>query len=364
MLFGVLQNLIGTIYLPIKSECVDYWGSPESGITRTNIAVNNTMYPYFALTYTPELRAEIDRVLNGGVPALTHDRKMSLKSRRSWLKHLRYCPLCVAEDIVIYGETYWHRKHQFPGVYFCTKHQIRLVNSFITTKQATTGFYPASNETRADVVDTAADIFSKYKDKCLKIGQESEWLLENGLSVDWQKNGREKYVKLFRDIGIASVHGVRCDSDALNDAVNDYWGCEFLDALFSETPVFPEWLSRIHANMMSRFLPLQHILLMCVAKGSVENFINSDVSENPFGSAPYKCENPICKHYHVDGAVCTDIQRFNSRAVGHFYCKDCGMRYKISKAKALKGIAVITDYGHLWVNELIKESVMKKPPKF
>lgn len=354
MLFGGLQNLVGTIYLPIKSERTDYWASPESGVTRAVVAINHTLYPYFAPTYTLELLVEIERVLNGGVPALTHDRTIVLKSRRSWLKYLRYCPLCVAEDIAEYGETYWHRKHQFPGSYFCTKHQIRLANSHITTKRTISGFYPASSETQVGAVDTAADIFDKHKDKCLKIGWESEWLLENGLSIDWHENGRDKYLKLFRDKGIASVHGIRCDSNALNDAVNDYWGQDFLDALFSETPIFPEWLSRIHMNMMSRFLPLQHILLMCVAKDSVTDFVNCDVSENPFGAALFVCENPICGHYHIDGAVCTEVRNFNSRAVGYFYCEHCSMRYKISKSKSLRGIPVILDYGRLWISELIQ----------
>jgi len=354
MLFGGLQNLMGTIYLPIKSERTDYWASPESGVTRAVVAINHTLYPYFAITYTPELRAEIEMVLNGGVPDLTYDRTMVLKSRRSWLKYLRYCPLCAAEDIAEYGETYWHRKHQVPGSYFCTKHRTRLVNSHITTKQATYGFYPASSETQVGTVYTAADIFDKHKDKCLKIGWESEWLLENALLVDWQENGRDKYLKLFRDKGIASVHGVRCDSNALNDAVYDYWGKDFLDALFSETAIFPEWLSRIHMNMMSRFLPLQHILLMCVAKDSAADFVNCDVSENPFGATPFICENPICAHYHIDGAVCSEVRNFNSRAVGYFYCEHCGMRYKISKSKSLRGIPVILDYGHLWKSELIR----------
>ncbi|MDR2648748.1 MAG: TnsD family transposase, partial [Clostridiales bacterium] len=354
MLFNGLQNLMGTIYLPIKSERTDYWASPESGVTRSVIAINHTLYPYFAISYTPELRVEIEKVLNGGVPALTYDRIMVLKSRRSWLKYLRYCPLCAAEDIAEHGETYWHRKHQIPGSYFCTKHQIRLVNSHITTKQATSGFYPASSETQVGTAYTVADIFDKHKDKCLKIGRESEWLLENGLSVDWSENGRDKYLKLFRDKGIASVHGVRCDSNALNDAVNDYWSQEFLGGLFSETPIFSEWLSQIHRNMMSRFLPLQHILLMCIAKGSVVDFVNSGVSENPFGAAPFICENPICDHYHIDGAVCMEVRNFNSRAVGYFCCEHCGMRYKISKSKSLRGIPVILDYGHLWTSELIR----------
>jgi len=354
MLFGGVQNPMGAIYLPIKSERVDHWVTHESGITRASIAVNNTMYPYFVISYTSELHTEIEKVLNGGDPALTHDRKMTLSSRRSWLKYLRYCPLCVADDIAEYGETYWHRKHQFPGSYFCNKHKIRFVDSLVTTKQTIYGFYPASSETRFDVTNIEMDIFDKYKDKCLKIGQESEWLLENGLSVDWQENGRDKYLRLFRDSGIASIHGTRCDPYALYEAVNDYWSSEFLNALFSATPIYIEGFSRVHVNMMSRFLPLQHILLMCIAKGSAENFVKCEASESPFGNAPYVCQNPICKHYQVDGAVCTEVRSFNSRMIGFFHCRDCGMKYKKTKSKSAKGIPVILDYGHLWTNELIR----------
>jgi hypothetical protein len=296
MLFGGYQTLTASIYMPIKSECVDTWATQKSGITRAWIAENHTMHPYFSIAYSSKLRKEIDGVLNGGVPAVTHDRIMAFNSRGSWLKFLQYCPLCAAEDISTYGETYWHRKHQLPGYYYCVKHFIRLVNSGIPIKWATSGFYPASSEVRVGIVHDHNDVFRRHKDKCLKIGHESNWLLENGLRVDWQTNGRDKYVKLFRDIGIATVRGTRCDSNALTSAVYEYWGGEFLDALFEEIPIFPKWLSRVHACMMSRFLPLQHILLMCVAKGSAKDFVECDVSEHPFGVGLFPCENPVCPH--------------------------------------------------------------------
>ena len=158
----------------------------------------------------------------------------------------------------------------------------------------------------------------------------------------------------FRDRGMASVHGTICYSRALSDAVNDYWGSEFLNALFSETRVFPEWLSCIHKNKMGRFLPLQHILLMCVVRDSAEGFVNSEVVENPFGNAPYICENLICEHYHVGGADCTEVRNFSSRAVGFFRCSGCGMRYKKTKEKRARGIPIVLDYGHMWISELIR----------
>ena len=68
----------------------------------------------------------------------------AFKSRRSWSQYLKYCPLCTTEDIAKFGETYWHRQHQLSEMIYCVKHQIRLVDSDVHIKQASTGFYPAS----------------------------------------------------------------------------------------------------------------------------------------------------------------------------------------------------------------------------
>ena len=353
LLFGKEQVLTSSVYFPIKLECVDNWAPPESGITRHSIAGDHTMYPYWAVTYSPEFRSKMEDLVNGKISSAKINRSAAIKIRRSWIKYLRYCPICSVEDIAAYGETYWHRKHQLQGSMYCLKHQIRLVDSEVSiNNRAKTSFCPASSEVNTECDVNIFDSFSEHKDKFLKIGQENEWLLDNGLTVDWKTNGHDKYLMVFRDMGMASVHGSRCDYDAIDAAVNDYWGKDFLGVLLSED--FSGWLHQIQAWKMRAFTPIYHILLMCVAKGSVEEFVNGVVTDHPFGSEPYICENPICGHYHIDGADCVEIKHFNSRAVGYFFCEDCGMRYKISKAKPLKGITVITDYGHLWKNELIR----------
>jgi hypothetical protein len=144
-LFGNIQTLRASVYLPMRIECVDNWASPSSGITRSSVAANHTLYPYWAISYLPSFHAETEHVLNGGHPSAEFDRVGVLKSRMSWSKHLKLCPLCAAEDAQIYGETYWHRQHQPSEIFYCTKHQIRLVNSSVLLKSATIGFYPASS---------------------------------------------------------------------------------------------------------------------------------------------------------------------------------------------------------------------------
>lgn len=59
-------------------------------------------------------------------------------------KYLKYCPMCVKEDREIYGETFWHRRHQIRNVSVCTVHQCKIKSSeILTTSQKIFGFYPA-----------------------------------------------------------------------------------------------------------------------------------------------------------------------------------------------------------------------------
>ncbi|MCM1223337.1 MAG: TniQ family protein [Lachnospiraceae bacterium] len=58
----------------------------------------------------------------------------SVLPRSNGDQHMKYCPLCAAEDREQYGETYWHRQHQIRNMSVCIKHKCRLENSDISAK--------------------------------------------------------------------------------------------------------------------------------------------------------------------------------------------------------------------------------------
>ena len=64
-------------------------------------------------------------------------------------QNLRYCPMCVKEDRYIYGEAYWHRKHQIRNMYVCPKHECMLIDSGITAKSDQTfTLFPAETSVK------------------------------------------------------------------------------------------------------------------------------------------------------------------------------------------------------------------------
>jgi len=339
----------------MRIECVDSWASPSSGITRSYIAAKHTLYPYWVITYPPDFRAEADHAINGGAPSEEVERSSVIKTRRSWSKYLKYCPLCVAEDNSTYGETYWRRQHQLSEIFYCAKHQVRLVNSDVLVRRATTGFYSASS-VAASVYDAdAPDALAPYKDKLLKIGKEGEWLINHGLEVDWVANGYKKYTLLLRDKGLASLQG-RCDYPAMEAAFNDYWGKGFLDSLFIATADsrFNGWAYQVDRNKMRAYKPLYHILLMGFLAGSVKEFVESNPAVTPFGHPPFVCENSVCPSYHVGGAEMVYLKYYFSGVTATFECTHCGMRYKHNKPKSLREHKTIANYGHLWNSELLR----------
>lgn len=67
---------------------------------------------------------------------------------------LKYCPLCAAEERNLYGEAYWHRKHQIRNMNVCTRHKCRIVNSVIPAKSEHTF---TLNPAETAIKDTAAE---------------------------------------------------------------------------------------------------------------------------------------------------------------------------------------------------------------
>jgi uncharacterized C2H2 Zn-finger protein len=313
-----------------------------------------------AMAFPDDFRREMKRVIAGKRPKYDVDWKGTQRSFDQWPKHLRYCPDCTREDISIYGEAYWHRTHQLPGMVYCTKHFVRLEDSQTPMRKTTTSYHPASSEISLGIGQSGVtDDLWRHKEKFLAIARESVWLLNHGMNVDWNFDFQTKYKRMLRDLGVVTVQGVS-DYDLIASSFNDYWGEGFLRTLFSSMSDTRDWIRQLYAAQIKTFKPIYHILLMCFLRGSVKAFLESEPSENPFGEYPWPCENPICEHYNVDGCKNTEIRIVSGVAVGFFRCDRCGMVYKQIRRTRKTGAPIIVDYGHLWKNVLSRCTVDDK----
>ena len=91
--------------------------------------ISHTLAPYYTAFQTEDLCQEIFdvQVQNNSVSASA---KLGALGNTAIIpKYLRFCPKCYAEDQKRYGEGYWHRMHQTPGVLVCEKHGCQLLQT-------------------------------------------------------------------------------------------------------------------------------------------------------------------------------------------------------------------------------------------
>lgn len=86
----------------------------------------HTMFPYA----TAFLSREATKTLETKALVATHQRGRPLvpltQSVTQGVAYRRYCPVCAKADRRQWGETYWHRSHNLPGVHRCHSHGVPL----------------------------------------------------------------------------------------------------------------------------------------------------------------------------------------------------------------------------------------------
>lgn len=290
----------------------------------------HTMFPYYA-RFLPPGRA---KELRGGMIQLSGFRGGFSEGNALNFPRLpayfRYCPECAVQDTDIYGEAYWHRDHQVPGVEVCWKHRVFLEDS----KVMTTGNIPRFTSLGSTPYVTSAQpivIGKRIDDLLLNVAEDVHWLLENPVT-HWELSEiRKRYITLLKDREL-STNRVRWPE--LLTTVGDFYPVDFLDrvgcALSGKLNSL--WLVRLLGTGVKFRSPIWHILLMRLLGRSAEQFFTEtaasiDQQQLPFGAGPWPCLNPASDHYHT---FCVNKHKLNSKkskVVGTFTC-DCGFVYR------------------------------------
>jgi len=132
--WAVATNLFGkngraVIDLPGSLDATSAATFPVWGMTAASIANRLTLFPFYARYLPPERAADCLIALRSpnslGVPAKIGLTAASVKAS----SHLRFCLACRDRDLAQFGETWWRRAHQIPGVLICVEHGQRLIDS-------------------------------------------------------------------------------------------------------------------------------------------------------------------------------------------------------------------------------------------
>lgn len=195
---------------------------PTKALTAKDIIMQHTLYPYYTRFFSINRKKSAYMLaLNGNRHAGQHIgiyQSSSMDARR-----MRYCPQCFDEDIAAYGEPYWHRLHQIPGIAVCPRHGCWLADTEITlTGHRHNLLFPAMPDCHLlPTPDTTPNAAQKT----------FAALMQDALTAPYDFCDSSSYraiiKRALRNRGYASVTGGRIYAARIAEAVNAFYGENF-----------------------------------------------------------------------------------------------------------------------------------------
>lgn len=242
---------------------------------------NHTLYPFYAAFLTPiEIRKLESAMIEKRSGSILEQARVDLDSTSDRQKHLKFCPLCLTAEIEQYGEPYWHRLYQMPGLLVCTQHQILLLDSSVLIDSQGVHYHAASRENCLVDID-AADLDPGSLRHLLEIATDLVGLVNR--RIDFRGMGwlRDRYIAELCKRGAVKklLRGeFKFDERELFQSFCDFYGEECLNWI---EPRFVDTEGKylIHCIFAGDLDPkidrVAHILIIRYLFGSITDFVMS-----------------------------------------------------------------------------------------
>ena len=205
--------------------------------------------------------------------------KVDLDSYNDRRKYLKFCPLCLEAEIEQYGEPYWHRSQQIPGIMICNQHRILLLDSTVPIDGKGIHYHAASLE-NCPVDSEQVELDSKNVETLLGVAEDIVWLMNSQIDFQGMRWLRDRYLaKLYR-LGLAQkrLRGeFQCDSQQLFQSFCAFYGSDCLNLLeprFIETDGNYLMHCILSSDLDPKIDRVAHVLITRYLSGSVSNFFN------------------------------------------------------------------------------------------
>lgn len=356
-LFGS-TTVTATVDLPAHLKALARNLPPRSKYTVESILRQHTLYPLYA-PFMPSSRAElIATSMMEHIWGDIHARAGIMASSVKTPSNLRFCPDCLREDQERYGEAYWHRLHQAPGVLVCPRHSILLQDSNVTIRSVSKHEFIPLSEANCLPKLRLSKLSGNTLKKLVILAQDVAWLLNNHIVPKGAAWFQQQYRLLLLNKGLATSMG-RVNQVELVRSFKSFYGDSFLRLLDSTVNYELEsnWLSSIVRKHRKSFHPIRHLLLIRYLSQSVTSFFDLQPKFKPFGDGPWRCFNGAVEHYlrPVITSVQISWSRDKKKPLGIFSCS-CGFAYSTTDPRLPASekfrFGKIKNFGNLWEQRL------------
>lgn len=320
-LFG-RRLVVASLDLPGYLQALAERMPPDGHLNADRVIDEMTLWPYYAAFQSQGLRDYArDAMKLGQTDGLLLKLGMAT-FRPGRVTKLRFCASCIQEMLGQYGEAYWRRDHQLPGVLVCPDHARPLQDSLVSLKERSRhAFVPPTEkncpwQAKALVQDGSARRLLILQ----RLARASRALMDSPGPARTRQGWTTFYREGIRSAGLA-YSADRMDQRRLEEEFHRHHGeiLGLMPNVMSGTELTGEWLAQMVRKHRKSFHPLHHLLL--------QDFLDHHgVRQAPFGDGPWFCRNPLSDHRGLPTIKVVTQHRNRGNFVGVFAC-DCGYVY-------------------------------------
>jgi hypothetical protein len=318
------------------------------GKSADEIAIELTLFPYYGC-WAGAKRADncLELMRSGRGSAF---RSIGATVPSSMPRHdLMFCPECRRIDLSTYGETYWRRCHQLPGVLVCAEHECHLALGGSRTRAHR--YFDATDHTHA-VAPLRLSTLELDTLSLIAVARRSRDIL-HGKPPDWVGDDLHfAYSKRLADAGFSGTRS-RDVIGEIRSAFEEHVGEASLRYFLRGGGIKRSWIREILWRRKERTChPLRHILFQLFLEACP-----SDPSrEVRFAAGPWKCPNKYFQHedpFPITGTF-SKARRDGVRSISA-RCS-CGMRFTFSRCNELDArlpvIRTVRHFAPTWAREI------------
>jgi hypothetical protein len=359
------RHAIATVDLPHRLNalvCQLPTGHPSS---ISSIIDHQTFLPYYGPFLATAMYRTVRRLMEDGTKPSVRVRCGACTNRVRPPKFFRSCPICDRENRERFGETYWRRLFQLPGVEVCPSHKVFLESSDIRLDPLPNRHKYFSAES-AKLASTAqpADFNNPAHRALIELSLAVEWILKQEHLNPGLDALHARYEDLLAKRGLATKAGSVRMIELRRQVVARY-GNTLLELLQSN--LLKEngdgWLGHLLRKTNTAVAPLRHLLVLQALEVDLDRFFFPEkFKETPHGvlanGGLWSCLNRVCDQYQKPVIDHVESQPADSNGNSHsvITCPVCRFRYQIREGEATPTRANrILDYGQKWTEILTQQ---------
>jgi len=281
-LFGK-DTVIAVIDLPSNLETLAR-RLPNPALYPASLLISgHTLLPYYAPFLPPQRLREVSADMLADNGPRIHTRMGIMASQVPQPTHLKVCRRCVVEDRAQYGECYWHREQQAPGVLLCSKHDSVLVNTTVLIRNRRTRYHfiTAESVCKGDLEPAIDSSIPLHFGLLRSISSGVSWLAEQNDLCHGLDFLQSRYLQILFELGYVTSAG-RVRVGKLGKDFRERYPAELLRLLGADVPetVSDNWLARMLRKPDGLQQPLRHLVLMDFLDVSPAQFFGMEQTSN------------------------------------------------------------------------------------